>query len=144
MTTTSVYTPITVRKRQQNSSTAKFPFMINNRLLRLPASVLLNTVTTIAGRRRTLLLNVKPARTSVTNFLFLKARKQLNFWTRKRASSSGIHVSPRLTEQTLSKLIVNVWFMYIEATFTLQGTGTCRKELSLCKVTVDRKFHCAK
>ena len=41
----------------------------NNRVLRLPAIVLLNTNVvfnkTIAGRRRTLLLNVKPARMSV-------------------------------------------------------------------------------
>ena len=43
--------------------------ILNNKVLRLPAIVLLNTVfnKTIAGRRRTLLLNVKPARMSVKN-----------------------------------------------------------------------------
>ena len=54
---------------------------LNNRVLRLPAIVLLNTKP-IAGRRRALLLNVKPARMSV---------KRQRCW--KRGSGDGQRLS---------------------------------------------------
>ena len=52
----------------------KDQYTVNNRVLRLPAIVLLNTTfrpgnSWIAGRRRTLLLTVKPARMSVKNLI---------------------------------------------------------------------------